>query len=77
MRNAHDNAGQIRILFFPAGAAMKFDFQNKRVRLERGVPNILLSGSLLFVVVHPINVSATPLAYKTSNQKRRGFYPRR
>lgn len=44
MPHAHDNAGQIRILFFPAAAAMKFHFLNKPVRLllsRTGVPNIL------------------------------------
>lgn len=47
--HTHDNAGQIRILFFAAGAAMKFDFHNKRVRLSNGVPNILPPVVLLFL----------------------------
>lgn len=31
-----DNAGQIRILFFPAGAAMKSDSHNKPLHLGTG-----------------------------------------
>lgn len=51
--HAHDNAGQIRILFPPAAAAMKFDFLNKPV-LSNGGAEYPSSGSfaLLFVVAH-------------------------